>query len=322
MKLFIGVDVSKNTLDICCNGKAVCVPNNTQGLNKFYSLLKQEIKAGNEVALVVCEPTGGYETKLVEFIVGKNMPMCVAHANKVRNFAKSKGLLAKTDKIDACLLAEYGEVTKAQPTAKLPSAENKMLAELLKRREQLKTDKTRETVRLDKNLRLEIKNSIRSHIKWLEKEIRVIEDEIKTLQKEHESINTKVELLKSVPSVGNITACSLVAFLPELGSSTEAKKITSLVGLVPFVKDSGTYKGRRFIQGGRANLRKIIYMAALSSIRHYKEMREFYLRLRNKGKTAKVALIAVARKLLTVLNSVMWRQTLWQETCPTYNTRT
>jgi len=314
MKLFVGVDVSKNSLDMWCNNKSFTISNNQAGLTKFYRLLQQEIKNGNEIALVVCEATGGYETKLVRFATKKSMPIHVAHANKVRDYAKSKGLLAKTDKIDAYLLADYGEIMRVQPNDKLCTVEEETLAGLLKRREQLIEDKIKEMVRLDKDLDMRAKRSIKAHIKWLEKEIAKIELLIHKTQKEHGAINTKTELLKSVPSIGNITACILVAFLPELGRTTGAKKISALAGLAPYTKDSGKYKGKRFIKGGRSVVRKALYMSALTCIRHYEELRGFYLRLRNKGKTAKVALIAVARKLLTVLNSIMYRKTAWQKT--------
>lgn len=321
MKLFIGVDVSKNTLDIYCNNKVITVSNNQTGLTEFHSLLQQEVKNSNKIAMIVCEATGGYEKKLVKFAFSKSIPVHMAHPNKVRKYAESKGLLAKTDKIDACLLADYGEIMKVQPIDKMRTTEEEILVGLLKRREQLKEDKIREMVRLDKDLVVSSKKSIKFHIKWLEKEITTIEIKIKKIRGEHESINTKIELLKSVPSIGNITACILVAFLPELGSTAGSKKIVALAGLAPYVKESGKYKGKRFIHGGRSVVRQALYMSALTSVRHYKEMSEFYLRLRDNGKTAKIALIAVARKLLTVLNSVMYRKTAWQETCPVTNER-
>lgn len=315
MKLFIGVDVSKNSLDIYCNGITSQVSNNRAGLTKLYKVLQKEVKGGNEIELIVCEATGGYENKLVYFSVEKNMPIHVAHANKVRHYAEAEGILAKTDKIDACLLAKYGETMKVKAINRLPTAEEKELIGLLKRREQLKADKVREKVRLDKDLNPMARKSINSHIKWLEKEIAMIDAELKQLE-ENDFIKTKVDLLKSVPGIGDISAYTLIAFLPELGSIAKAKKVVALSGLAPFCKDSGKHRGKRYIQGGRADVRKALYMAALSSVRHYKEMQDFYERLRSKGKLAKVALIAVARKLLSVVNSVMWRQTAWQETYP------
>lgn len=310
MKLFIGIDVSKNKLDVYFNGIDVTVSNNQKGLNKIHLLLKKEIKKGNKIALIICEPTGGYEAKMVKFMIAINMPVHVAHANKIRSFAKAKGFLAKTDCIDARVIAQYGEALKPQADKQLQTIEEELLAELLKRKDQLLTDKIRESNRLDKEHASVVIKSAKLHIKWLEKEITKIENEIQGLRK-NEKINAKIELLKSVPAVGDVVASSLVAFLPELGLQDD-KKIVALVGLAPYNKDSGKYRGKRFIQGGRANVRKALYMSAVSSVRHYKEMKEFYLRLRSKGKPAKVALIAVERKLLIVLNSVMKRKTIWE----------
>jgi transposase len=320
MKLFIGVDVGKYTLDVCCNNKIFQVSNDQLGLEKFYLLLQEEIKNGNEIALVICEATGGYEVKLVKFVKEHNLPVLIEHANKVRNYAKSKGLLAKTDKIDARLLSEYAEIMKVKPTMLMRSDNEEKLVGLVKRREQLKIDRTKEMVRLDKELDKSVKKSIKNHIKWLEKEVSTIEELIKEIREKDKDISIKVELLTSIPTIGDITAYYLIAFLPELGSTNEAKKMAALAGIAPYVRDSGKYQGKRFIHGGRAALRSALYMAALSGITHYKDLKEFYYRLRNKGKPAKIALIAVARKLLTVLNSVMYRRTPWvKEYVPTQN---
>ena len=275
-------------------------------------MLKTEISNGNEIALITCEATGGYEKKLVDFMFSNQFPIHVANPLKIRRFAESKGLFAKTDKIDAQVIAEYSETMKPEADSKLKTAEESSLAEKIKRRDQLIGDKVREGLRLDKELSPGTKQSIKSHIKWLEKEIGKIEEAIKNIQK-NELINKKLELLTSVPSIGKVTALTLIAYLPELGKYNK-KKLAALVGLAPFARESGKYKGRRFIRAGRSILRKALYMAALSAVRHYKEMKELYLRLRIKGKAAKLALIAVARKLLHVANSVMQRQSVWNET--------
>jgi len=313
MKLFIGVDVSKEVLDIHYNGNTVNVTNNQKGLTRLHTLLKKEVIKGNEIAMIVCEATGGYENKLVEFMMLNQLPIHRAHANKIRAYAKYLGKLAKTDKIDAYIIASYAQ--NADIEADKPRMEEeKILAGLLKRREQLKADKARELNRLDKDLSGTVIKSAKSHIKWLEKEIANIDKEIKKTL-ENKELNAKMELLKSIPSIGDVTASILIAFLPELGKSDE-KRLAALIGVAPFAKESGKYKGTRRIMGGRDIVRKALYMAALSSVRHYKEMREFYLRLTGKGKKCKVALIAVVRKLIKVLSSVMDRQTPWQEVCP------
>lgn len=309
MKLFVGIDVSKNTLDVYWNGNEINVLNHKKGFRKLSLLFCKERKKGNEISLVICEATGGYEAQLAKFMLASNIPMHIAHANKIRSFAKSTGLLAKTDRIDARLIAQYGELMRLEANQRPRAPEEELLGELLKRRDQLLADKIRESNRLDKPQSPELTKSRKAHVKWLETEIDNIENEIKKL-KENKELNEKIELLKSVPAVGDVTANSLVAFLPELGAQDD-KQIVALVGLAPFNKDSGKYRGKRCIQGGRAQVRKVLYMAALSATRYYKEMRIFYLSLRARGKMPKVALIAVARKLLLVLNSVMKRETKW-----------
>jgi transposase len=308
MKLFIGVDVSKSALDVHLNNKTFVVANDPKGLKKFVSLLKKE-KVSNEDILVVCEPTGGYESKLVKLMHAINIPVHVAHANKVRNFAKSKGLLAKTDRLDAYVLSQYGEIMQPGADEVLRTIEEESLRELLKRRDQLKADKIRENNRLDKELSPITKKSIKSHIKWLESEIDEIEQEIKKLTKV-EAIKEKIDLLTSIPSIGELTACQIIAHLPELGKIND-KKVAAIAGLAPFNKDSGKYRGKRSTIGGRADLRKALYMSALVATRFYGEMRDFYCRLISKGKPAKLALIAVARKLLIVVNRVLERKTAW-----------
>ena len=314
MKLFVGIDVSKHKLDAYYNGNYICVANSTKGLIKLNKLFKKEVLQGNEIALITCEATGGYEKKLVDFMFSNKLPIHTANPLRVRRFAESKGLFAKTDKIDAQVIAEYSEIMKPEADSKLRTAEENSLAEKIKRRDQLIGDKTREGLRLDKELSPETKKSIKSHIKWLDKEIGKIEEAIKNIQK-NELINKKFELLTSIPAIGKITAMTLIAYLPELGKY-DKKKLAALVGLAPFARESGKYKGMRFIRAGRGILRKALYMAALSAVRHYKEMKELYSRLRTKGKAAKLALIAVARKLLHVANSVMQRQSIWKETYP------
>jgi transposase len=309
MKLFVGVDVSKNNLDVYINGNNISVLNNQKGFEKIYSALQKEVKRGNEMGLILCEPTGGYEAKMVKFMQEINMPIHVAHANKIRSFAKAKGILAKTDRIDAGVIAQYGETMKPEPDKRLHTAEEEFLGELMKRREQLIGDKIRESNRLEKEQSSSVTKSIKSHIKWLEKEIGKTEKEVNKLR-ENKELNAKIELLKSVPAIGDVAAESLIAFLPELGLQDE-KRIVALVGLAPFNRDSGQCRGKRCIQGGRANVRRLLYMSALCAVRYYREMKESYVRLRNKGKLPKVALIAVARKLLIVLNSVMSRKTNW-----------
>jgi len=233
----------------------------------------------------------------------------------VRSFAKSKGCLAKTDKIDAKIIREYGMVMITEPDKFNVSPEAEKLGDLLKRRAQLVEDKKREKIRLEKSSRVENKKSIKSHIQWIENEIKAIEKYLEQIRQSSKEIKNSVGLLSSVQGVGTLTASYLTAFLPELGH-IPAKSIVALVGVAPFNRDSGKWKGKRFIQGGRKTIRDIIYMVAVVCARFNPDLKKFYLELRERGKAAKVALIAVARKLLMLLSSIMKRQTPWEEKAP------
>jgi transposase len=312
MKHYVGVDVSKKKLDIFLNGKDIFVENNSSGLAILISKLNELIKDGSEIGLVLCEASGGYERLLIETLYTEGFPVHMAHANKIRAFAKAKGLLAKTDKIDAHVISEYGRVLLPMPDKKLLSASAEILGELLKRREQLLDQRQGEKNRLDKERLPAVIESIKSHIKWLDDEIKRIDKQIEEQQCQ-EDFKEQIDLLASVPGIGRLTASYLISFLPELGKVNH-KQIAALVGVAPFNRDSGTLRGKRFILGGRAVIRKILYMATLASIRcRYGDMRVFYQHLKNKGKPGKVAVVATMRKLLLVLNSIMCRQTPWQQ---------
>jgi transposase len=312
MKLYVGVDVSKSKLDVSLNGKNIIIENSSHGLSGLIENLKQQQAEGNDIGLVLCEASGGYERLLMNTLRAQGYPIHLAHANKIRSFAKAKGYLAKTDKIDAHVISEYGRVISPIPDIKLLSEPAEMLGELLKRREQLLDHKQAEKNRLDKERLPTVIKSIQSHIKWLEKEIQQLDKQIES-QQIQEEFKSQIELLISVPGIGKLTASYLISFLPELGKINH-KQIAALVGIAPFNRDSGTLRGKRFIQGGRAIIRKILYMAALASIRcKYSELRIFYQNLRARGKAGKVAIVAVMRKLLLVLNSVINRQAPWVE---------
>lgn len=261
--------------------------------------------------MVVCEATGGYEKKIVNACHQANIPVHLAHANKVRYFAKSKGLLAKTDKLDAKVLSEYGRVFEPQADTVLLNKTTAEMQDLLKRREQLQAFKRQDENRLDRITNKKNKRSIKAHIKWLDKEIKKMEEEIQLLQKSDE-VKFDHQLLKSIPAIGDLSACYLLSFLPELGKLSN-KQLSALVGVAPFNRDSGEVRGKRFIQGGRGGLRKVLYMCAISAIRCHPDLKKFYLRLKTKGKATRVALVAVMRKLICMANSVLTRGTAWQK---------
>jgi transposase len=238
-------------------------------------------------------------------------PIHVAHPNKIRNFAKAIGKFAKTDKIDAKILSEFSRVFKPHADGSALTPELETLQVLCLRRQQLLDEKIRETNRLDKQLVDVLRKSIDKHVIWLKDEIKAVEKLIEEHLTLHETIKKSVELLKSVPGIGALTAISLLTGLPELGC-LEDKKLAALVGVAPLNRDSGKTIGKRYIKGGRKSVRKSLYMAAVVSVRFNPDMKVFYQRLRQKGKAAKVALIAVIRKLLILLNHVARRRTPWE----------
>jgi transposase len=261
-------------------------------------------------SLVICEASGGYEQPMAKALNQVGINVHIAHANKVRSFAKAKGYLAKTDKLDAKVIAEYGKIMELAP--KEPLTENtEKIRELLKRREQLLDDKMAEQRRIDK-VSPSIKKSIQRHIKWLEQEINNIDSELALSIKQDEVNSEFHDLYTSVPAIGELTAHYLIAYLPELGHLSH-KKISALVGVAPFNRDSGKHSGKRYICGGRKSLRKILYMAAIASLRWNKDMKAFYKRLTDSGKPTKVAITAIIRKLLCALNSISKRRSIWVE---------
>ena len=310
MKHYIGIDVAKAQLDVDWLGVPKVFNNNASGVKKLIKALGLLQEKG-ELSLALCEATGGYEQGLVRACHEEKLPIHVAHPNKVRHFAKARGLLAKTDKLDAKILSDYGRVFEPKADSLLLNASTKKIAELLKRREQLKADKQREYNRLDKLNSKDMTGSVNKHIKWLKKEIQALDKQL-SLLKSNEEVKGSHELLCSIPGIGDITAYYLVSNLPELGHLCH-KALSSLVGVAPFNRDSGYGQGKRYIQGGRTALRKGLYMAALTASRRNPSLKIFYTRLREKGKPAKLALIAVMRKLLTIANSVIQRQNPWEK---------
>lgn len=306
---YIGIDVSKHLLDVYLDGEVRQFKNTSTDILGLLEEIK-ELAMMQDVC-IVAEATGGYEKPLISLCCTHNISTHVAHANKVRAFAKSQGVLAKTDSIDAKIITEYSATMSIQPNDIQLTEVELNIQSLLTRRAQLVLDMNRDKNRLDKISNVFVLNSLSSHIEWLQKEIEKIDSQLDLLSKDS-SIAEKHKLLTSVPSIGDLTACQLIANLPELGRLSH-KKIAALVGVAPYNRQSGNYDGRRYIQGGRGNLRKALYMSAISSIRWNPDMKAFYDRLTAAGKPAKVAIIAVMRKLLCVLNSIVKRESPWQE---------
>lgn len=324
MELFVGVDVAKTHLDIHVDGikkEDLRLENSSVGIESLIKILQEFQQKEHVIRLVICEATGGYEKLLSMMLGAASLPIHVAHPNKVRNFAKAIGKFAKTDKIDAKILSQFARVFKPDPTASTLTPELKTLQALCLRRQQLLEEKIRETNRLDKHLLDVLRRSIEEHVIWLKNEIQTIERLIEEYLGLYNTIKKSAELLQSVPGIGTLTAITLLTGLPELGY-LEDKKLAALVGVAPLNRDSGRTAGKRYIKGGRNSIRKSLYMAAVASVRCNPDMKLFYQRLRQKGKTAKVALIAVAHKLIILLNHIARRKTPWENRMETVQTVT
>lgn len=300
----IGIDVGKYELAVYWNNEHQTVINEPAKLKNW---LVKNMKELQLVDLIVFEPTGGYERELKECLEALQLPYCQVHANHVRSYAKASGIEAKTDHIDAKVLAEYAVRMGVQPRSSV--CKNKALKSLLVVRKQLIAHRLQEKNRLDTCDKFSTK-WIKRHIKYLDKEIALVEKAIDVEIKKDEEVKKLFELYSSVPGIGKVTAAQLIVDLPELQTEND-KTIASLVGVAPFNRDSGRMSGRRRTRGGRTQLRGLLYMAALVAARCNPQFKAFYTKLRCKGKAAKVALIAVAHKLLMVLRSIAQRQTPW-----------
>ena len=311
MNIVAGVDVGKKRLDVSVShGPVRSFDNPAEGIGTLLAWV-----TSSSATEAVCESTGGYEREVVRRLRDHGLAVHVAHPNKVRNFARAAGYEAKTDKIDARVLSSYGEVF--QLTSKPPEDEaTQGLKELLKRRKELVDQRVQERNRLEKGLSGGVRKSTERHIGWLDKEIARLDEEYRKALSRSGRLSDMAALYRSVPGVGELTAASLVAYLPELGKC-EGKALTSLVGLAPWSRDSGAQRGYRSIRGGRGAVRRVLYLAALSAIRCNDEMERFYEGLRHRGKAGKVALVAVMRKLLLVLNAIAHRGTPWVDSNPT-----
>lgn len=307
--MIAGIDIGKFYLDVSIGGIAAKQFDNTpEGI----TLLQNKLLA-QKVTCIICEPTGGYERLLVKSFQDTMVSVQVVHPNKVRAFAQASGVLAKTDNVDAQILFRFGEMFGENN--RVPVADNSLkLRDILRRRQQLIDMRVQEMNRLEKTPEPETQASCERHLAWLEEEIVTLEQVLKQ-QLDEPELKALVELYSSVKGIGVLTAATLIAELPELGR-VDSKPLTALVGLAPWSKESGKYQGYRSIRGGRAKVRKALYMAALSTIRRDGEMRQFYQRLRKRGKVGKVALVAVMRKMLILLNAIAHRGTPWMGSAP------
>ena len=305
-KGYVGIDVSKAKLDVYVlpNKKYIQVDNNIKGTHK----LIKELQAFPNV-LVVMESTGGYEKLVAQKLAKESIPVAIINPRQIRDFAKALGRLAKTDRIDAKVIAMFAE--KFQPDKNVVCDENQQkLAEYNARRRQLVDMITMEKNRLDKSSKA-IKKSVEHIIKLLEKELQKINEFLEKIIQQDSSYSRKDELLQTIKGIGPIVSASIIADLPELGKFT-AKGISALAGLAPLNCDSGAMRGKRAIWGGRATVRRILYMATLVAIRFNTTIKAFYEKLCTAGKPKKVAIIACMHKLLIIMNAMIKNDQPWR----------
>lgn len=306
MTLYVGVDVSKAALDIAIRPTEETwqVPHTEEGIRGLVSRLKE---MGS--SLVLLEATGGMERLLMGELATEGLPVVAVNPRQVRDFAKALGRLAKTDTLDAQVLARFAESVKPTPRP-LPDEQTQALSALLARRRQVLAMLVAEKNRLQRATR-PVRKRLQAHIAWLEKEIQSLDGDLDDLIRQSPLWREHEELLRSVPGVGPILSITLIAELPELGSLNR-RQIAALVGVAPLNRDSGTLRGARTVWGGRACVRAALYMATLAATRCNSMIKAFYQRLLAAGKAKKVALTACMRKLLTILNAIVKHGIQWQ----------
>jgi transposase len=306
-EVFVGVDVSKARLDVAVRpaGGVWAVTNDEAGFATLVGRLKPL-----EPRLVIVEATGGYQAPLVAALTVAGLAVAVVNPRQVRDFGRATGQLAKTDVLDAEVIARFGEALKPEPRP-MPDAETQALQGLVVRRRQLVEMITAESNRLATALH-PVRRDIEEHIAWLRRRLKDVDDDLYGAIKKSPLWRVKEQILRSAPGIGRVSTCALVAQVPELGR-LNGRKISALIGVAPFNRDSGTLRGKRAIWGGRAAVRHTLYMATLTAIRTSPTIRAFYDRLIAAGKPSKVAHVACMRKLIIRLNAMLRDGTTWTE---------
>jgi transposase len=304
--LYIGIDVSKANLDIDAYPRAhrARFNNDETGRRQLVSALK-----GLQPKLIVLEATGGLESAIAGELAMAGLAVAVINPRQARDFAKALGVLAKTDQVDALVLARFAEAIKPEVRV-LKECEVMALDSVLTRRRQLVDMITAESNR-QAQAPSKIAKQIAKHLSWLNKRLDEADDDLDDAIRQSPLWQAKANLMMSIPGVGRVTATTLLAALPELGALSR-REISALVGVCPFNRDSGGHRGRRVIWGGRASVRAVLYMAALAASRHNPMIKAFYQKLLVAGKMKKVALVACMRKLLVILNAMVKSNTPWR----------
>ena len=302
---FVGIDVSKGTLDLCIEpaGETLHVDYDDKGIS-------QVVKRLVEVSptLIVMEATGSLEMRLAGELSAKSLPVAIINPRQARDFAKATGQLAKTDSVDAAILAAFARAIR--PAVRpIKDADTRALDDLVTRRRQLVDMRVQETLRLGTASKIQ-KKSLAAHITWLNKRITDLDDEMTKRLHASSVWKSKDDLLRGIPGVGEVTSLTMLAKCPELGQLNR-REIAALTGVAPLAKDSGKHRGKRFIWGGRADVRAVLYMATISAMRFNSRIKPFAERLKQAGKPGKVIIVACMRKLLTIMNTILKNNTPW-----------
>ena len=308
---YVGIDVAKAQLDVAVrpSGDRWEVPHDEAGVRQLVSHLK-----ALEPVTVLLEASGGLELALVAALAAEAVPVVVVNPRQVRDFARATGKLAKTDALDAAVLAHFAEVVRP-PVRPLRDAETQFLNSLVARRHQVITMLVSEKNRLSSAATVAVRPRIEVHIAWLERELDDLDKNLRQTLRQSPVWREKDDLLRTVPGVGEQLSLTLLAYLPELGT-LDRRQIAALVGVAPFNRDSGTLRGKRTVWGGRARVRATLYMGALTASRFNPVIRDFYQRLLAYGKPKKAALVACMRKLLVILNSMLKHRSPWRDVTP------
>ena len=304
--IYVGIDVAKVRVDVAIRpGGDRCEVSNDEAGIAALVVQMQELNP----AAVVLEASGGLELPLVAALAAASLPVVVVNPRQVRDFAKATGRLAKTDTLDAAVLAHFAEAVRP-PLRPLRDAETQDLNSMVTRRRQVMSMLVAERNRLS-SAAMAVRPSVEAHILWLKQELDDLDKGLRETLRRSPVWREKDDLLRSVPGIGEQISLTLLAYLPELGTLNR-RQIAALVGVAPFNRDSGTLRGKRTVWGGRAGVRTALYMGAMVASRHNPVIRDFYQRLLSAGKPKKLALTACMRKLLTILNSMLKHGTSWQ----------
>jgi transposase len=306
MENYVGIDIAKRTFDICWlpEQQVQQFENNTKGIRQAAGML-----AKRKPNLVVMEATGGYEAMLAAELHAASLPVAVVNPRRIRDFARANGQLAKTDKLDAAVIAMF--TARMRPPRQLQIDRNSCLMKaMVARRHQLIGIRTAENNRLEHALDKVIARSINRMLKTIDREIEKIEMEIQKQLASMPELENKAQIIHSAPGIGQTTAAMLVTEMPELGLLNR-RQIAMLIGTAPINRDSGTFRGKRMTGAGRRNVRSRLYMPTLVAIRHNPPIRRFYQHLLAKGKAKMTAIIACMRKLITILNTMVAKNEAW-----------